>query len=90
MVDHDPFRAPTRDHVHPKSRRWGDQSNRIVWACYACNQMKGDMSLDAWRRVMEEVPEWWRLAEKRGPRGRQLHQAMIVCGFAMPHCPMFV
>lgn len=42
------------------------------------------MSLEAWLVVMREVPEWWALSEKRGPRGVSLHRAMIECGFDMP------
>lgn len=74
------WRSRTRDHVMPKSR--GGRST--VWACRACNELKGDMSLMAWAAVMTKVPEWWTFAERKGPRGVQLHQAMIECGFDMP------
>jgi hypothetical protein len=80
MDERAPYLRPTRDHVIPKSR--GGRS--IVIACHACNQLKGAMCLDAWIEVMRQVPEWWKLAEKRGPRGRELHNAMIECGFKMP------
>lgn len=80
MTYADPLLAPTRDHVIPRSV--GGRSK--VWACFGCNQLKGNMPLDAWVEVMRQVPEWWLYAEKRGPRGAQLHLAMIECGFEMP------
>jgi hypothetical protein len=86
MSASDFFLRPTRDHVVAKSRlrRQMQKRGNIVWACYACNQMKGDMALAAWYAAMNQFPEWWRYAEKRGPRGVGLHVAMIECGFSMP------
>src|SRR5262245_17202829 len=45
----------TRDHVHP--RHLG--GTECVWACVACNQLKGGMTLDAWQAFMQENPRWW-------------------------------
>lgn len=83
--------CPTRDHVVPRSRyREGQTSiGNVVWACLACNDLKGDMTPEAWRALMRQVPEWWNLAERRGPRGTALHIAMIECGFDMPPVPLW-
>jgi hypothetical protein len=45
----------TRDHVHP--RHLG--GTKCVWACVACNQLKGGMTLEAWQAFMQENPRWW-------------------------------
>lgn len=82
------YLAPTKDHVIPRSSLRGYDPRkikpRVVWACFACNNLKGDMSVAAWYALMNQVPEWWFFAEKRGPRGKDLHVAMIECGFSMP------
>ena len=70
-----PSRSPrmaTRDHVEPKCR--GGQ--RVVWACFTCNVMKGSMWPDEWQAFMEASPEWWldgprpfgRKSPRRAPR----------------------
>lgn len=46
----------TRDHVVPASQ--GGRSR--VWACFSCNNLKGDMSPDAWRAFMAANPGWWK------------------------------
>lgn len=58
MQSGDAHRAPTRDHVYPKSEYAFDanrvipvsnyngakkSSRNIVWACRSCNHLKGDM-----------------------------------------------
>lgn len=48
--------AVTRDHVKPKSRG----GRRTVLCCRACNNLKGDMTVDEWKRFMEQNPKWWR------------------------------
>lgn len=51
-------RAYTRDHVVPQSAGgW-----LTVRACFACNQLKGDMSPDEWAAYRATTPTWWRLA----------------------------
>ena len=45
----------TRDHVHP--RHLG--GTKCVWACVACNQVKGGMTLEAWQVFMQKNPRWW-------------------------------
>jgi hypothetical protein len=45
----------TRDHVHP--RHLG--GTKCVWACVACNQLKGGMTLEAWQAFMQKNPRWW-------------------------------
>jgi 5-methylcytosine-specific restriction endonuclease McrA len=48
--------APTKDHFVPKSHG----GTKVFSCCFACNQMKGDMTVDQWRQFTKEVPEWWR------------------------------
>jgi hypothetical protein len=45
----------TRDHVHP--RHLG--GTKCVWACVACNSVKGGMTLEAWQAFMQVNPRWW-------------------------------
>ena len=47
--------AATRDHVHPKSLGGRYQ----VWACRACNNIKGSMTERQWRTYMDANPNWW-------------------------------
>jgi len=82
ILKNHPYRQPTRDHVIPQSAAFSG-TRKIVWACFSCNQMKGDLMPHEWKVVMREVPEWWKLAEKKGPRGRHLWMAMNECGFDM-------
>jgi len=71
----------TYDHWMPRKLGGKDNVHNTVACCYACNQMKGDMHPDEWQIVMRDIPEWWRLADYRGPRGAQLVKAMRECGF---------
>jgi hypothetical protein len=34
------------------------------------------MTIQEWLVVMQKVPEWWKLATVRGPRGKQLLDAL--------------
>ena len=47
--------AATRDHVIPRSKG----GSRTVWACHACNGLKGDMLPAAWGLFMAQNPGWW-------------------------------
>jgi len=76
----DPHLQETKDHYHPKSRV-ATRNNFLVSSCYACNQVKGDMHPNYFKIVMRDIPEWWRLAKMKGPRGRRLWVAMMECGF---------
>lgn len=51
-------RGQTRDHVVPASAG----GTLTVKACFACNQVKGDMHPSEWRRFMDSNPRWWTLA----------------------------
>lgn len=44
MDINDPYLMPTRDHIHPKSRG----GKMTVWACWRCNNLKGDMTEQQW------------------------------------------
>lgn len=48
--------AATRDHVIPKA--YGGTFR--VWACVACNFIKGDLLPDVWALFMAGHPKWWR------------------------------
>jgi 5-methylcytosine-specific restriction endonuclease McrA len=56
--------AATRDHVVPEHTG----GRHTVWACWACNNLKGAMQPLEWRAFMEAHPEWWRLAKGRRSR----------------------
>lgn len=47
--------AMTRDHIVP--RHLGGR--RTVPCCRQCNQIKGPLHPDAWRRVTDAYPQWW-------------------------------
>lgn len=72
MVADDPLLTPTRDHVLPKAIGGRGRNRMVVWCCFACNNLKGDMHPDFWEAIITTVPEWWRLAERKGPRGINL------------------
>lgn len=82
MDDADPYLRETQDHYYPRCQ--GPRAFNLVPACYACNQVKGDMHPNFFKIVMRDIPEWWRLAKMRGPRGRNLWAAMMQAGFD-PH-----
>jgi hypothetical protein len=71
----------TIEHVIPRSRGGSNRRENRVAACRACNELKGDMLPTEWAIVMRDIPQWWRLAAMRGPRGAQLSQAMREAGF---------
>ncbi len=48
-------RYPTRDHVEPRSRG----GKITVWACYTCNAVKRDMSVDEWANYRADHDFWW-------------------------------
>ena len=54
----------TKDHLHPKAVRQSVNTkkiNRQVWACRACNEVKGDLRLPNWKVFMAAHPKWWTL-----------------------------
>lgn len=56
--------SATRDHLHPKIVRLDVNTkkiNRQVWACRACNEVKGDLRLVNWKVFMAAHPQWWTL-----------------------------
>lgn len=62
-----PALRPTRDHVLAKSRG-GGRGRNLVWACMACNRIKGDMSVAEWEAFRSLVPEWWAMWPTVGGR----------------------
>lgn len=48
-------RAPTRDHLTPRSRGGKNTRDNVVLACYLCNHQKGDMTLDEFRAFRRAV-----------------------------------
>lgn len=75
------MRRRTRDHVIARDLGGTSRKTNVVFACFACNNLKGEMTLKEWHIVRRDIPEWWRLAEYRGPRGKWLVAAMKEEGF---------
>lgn len=71
----------TVDHVMPRILGGSNARSNLVRCCYDCNQLKGGMHPKEWAIVMRDIPEWWRLAKMKGPRGTELAKAMRECGF---------
>lgn len=42
----------TRDHLTPKSRQGSNKPHNIVFACRACNNLKGCLTLEEFRVVV--------------------------------------
>ena len=61
---------PTIEHPHPRSKG----GKQTTYACFDCNQIKGDMTLDEWQKFMAENPRWWdndrEIYSSGGSRGR--------------------
>lgn len=47
--------SATKDHVKPKS----EGGRKTVPCCFACNNMKGNMSISEWINFMSINPKWW-------------------------------
>ena len=60
--------AATRDHVVPQSRG----GVVVVWACFTCNNLKGDMLPSEWQAFMDANPFWW--ITGRRVSGRPMHR----------------
>jgi hypothetical protein len=56
--------AATKDHIHPKSKG----GKETVWACWACNHLKGDRLPAEWEAFMAANPQWWKLCHGRPNR----------------------
>lgn len=61
--------AKTRDHVVAQS----DGGNRVVFACRACNELKGNMPPEFWVEFRKHHPEWWKLYRSTSFRGMRLY-----------------
>jgi HNH endonuclease len=46
-----PQTTPSRDHAIPKSRGGGEGDN-VIWCCHQCNQTKGQMTEQEFRKWM--------------------------------------
>lgn len=68
--------APTRDHVYPKCLG----GRRRVWACEACNNIKGDMIPEAWKLFRINNPGWWKLWRRQSRRHRSIGIGEIISG----------
>lgn len=55
MRSNAPGQEPTRDHTVPQSKG----GLHTIWACWTCNNVKGDMLPDEWTAFMLANPEWW-------------------------------
>jgi 5-methylcytosine-specific restriction endonuclease McrA len=58
--------AATRDHVVPKCHG----GTQIMIICFTCNNLKGDMDLDAWNWYMRSNPYWWKTHPRKPGRFR--------------------
>jgi len=56
--------AATRDHVKPASLGGGHK----VWCCWACNQIKKDMTPREWFEYRSKNPNWWESAPAKNSR----------------------
>lgn len=83
MQNRDPHLRPTRDHVIPRSRGGGGREN-IVFACFDCNQLKGDMPPEAWNLVRATIPEWRSLLKSTTLRGCRLLASLLMAGRLPP------
>lgn len=54
----------TKDHYFPRSKG----GTATVPCCYACNQIKKNMTPTEWHQFMNDNPKWWNAfaANKRG------------------------
>lgn len=57
-VENDHPLFATRDHFVPKSKNNGNP-NKLVPACFQCNQIKADRFPEQWERFMLLNPRWW-------------------------------
>ena len=68
----------TRDHVVPRCENGMNGSRNEVWACQACNNVKGDMSVQQWLDFREANQKWWLLFERQNLRGKRLYVSLIL------------
>jgi hypothetical protein len=59
--------SKTKDHVIPSSLG----GTKTVPACFACNQLKGDMPPEVWDKFMLRNPSWWMLSQKDLQKARR-------------------
>ena len=45
--------AATKDHLEPRSKTRPQNNKGLVWACRACNQVKGPLTENQWREFMK-------------------------------------
>lgn len=76
---------PTRDHVIP--RALGGTIIKI--ACFACNQLNGDMPAPLWVIILEKFPDIHDRFDQPGPRGMQLFYTLFG-GELEPHIDRIV
>lgn len=70
-----PMAAPTRDHIHPRSRGGTLGGHNKALACPRCNTDKGSRSLASWLYRLRRAGDWRaeivaRLVEKRSEARR--------------------
>ena len=63
----------TRDHVIPKM----NGGRKTVPCCWACNQIKGDMSPAMWAKFRDHQAEWWNMLSTTNLRGIRLYVAVL-------------
>lgn len=71
LPDADPLHGAraTLDHIEPLFFGGANGKRNLVVACYSCNQTRGHMLADHWRRWLEGVGRAWaKLAPAARPR----------------------
>ena len=85
------------DHLVPKARGGGDESDNVVWACGSCNSSKGALDLLAWLATRGTFPprlllrRYLKLALAWAERERLLDRAVAElheAPFALEHVPV--
>lgn len=77
---------PTRDHLYAKPVSTSQElRQRIVWCCWSCNQIKGDMTPAAWQAVLGIFPVPAKAFSRKWMKGARFQMHLWREGFPVPH-----
>lgn len=72
---------PTIDHVIPLSEGGADTMKNKVWACRACNELKGGMGAEHWQIARDTLgSEFYRAYHQQKLRGYLFYARHIAMG----------